>query len=85
MMIGPAPGCSTRKAGIGSLIQSSLEPKNFRATPSFPPGIAMNSTGESIRAQTIGCRTTVAPSRPPGSGFVRRLGSASATTRPLGA
>ena len=83
MMIGPTPGCSTRKAGIGSLIQSSLEPENLRATLSFPPVIAMNSAGESICAQTIGCSTTVAPSRPPGSGLVSLLGSASATRRQL--
>ena len=38
----------------------------------------MNSGGESMYAHTIGCSTTVAPSRPPGSGFVSRLGSASA-------
>ncbi len=36
MMIGPAPGCSTRKAGIGSLSQSSLEPQELPRDAELP-------------------------------------------------
>ena len=54
MRIGPTPGCSTRKATIGSLIQSLLGAEGAAERAQLAAVIAMNSGGESMYAHTIG-------------------------------
>src|SRR5881409_4266465 len=74
----PTPGCSTRNAGTGMRNQPSRGDRRLRRAFTVPPVIAISSDGELTHAETSGRSATVAPSRPPSSGLVRRLGVASA-------
>ena len=76
--IGPADGCSTRKAITGISSHSSRgtrTPIAFRAA-SRPSSRWNIAGGPIIRAHSSGCSFTVAPSLPPGSGSEAGRGSA---------
>ena len=75
---GPAPGCSTRKAGTGTASQSSrFTPSPKARRQAMRPSSRRNqASGPRILPVSSGCSRTVAPWRPPGSGSSAGRGSA---------